>query len=112
MNRTTSHWGNNSSVDNNADDCEDCDARTQISQNSPTPSVDTQPAASGAQETIQMPVNSFFKACESEKTEESPLDKIQDAVNEIVVKLDETISNIARIGISSRRVEHYGRNYY
>ena len=39
--------------------------------------------------TIQTTVNSFFKACESEKTEELPLDKIQDAVNEMLVKLDE-----------------------
>ncbi|CAB4023830.1 Hypothetical predicted protein, partial [Paramuricea clavata] len=55
-------YANNSSDDDNADNLEDCDARSQISQNSPTPSVDTQPTAS---------------------------DTIEDTVNEILVKLDE-----------------------
>ena len=89
VNTTTSPNANDSGDDDNADNREDCDARSQISQNSPTPSVDTQPTASGAQKTIQTTVNSFFKACESEKTGESSLDKIQDTVNEILVKLDE-----------------------
>ena len=73
----------------NAENREGCDARSQILQNPPTPSVDTQPTASSAQKIIQTTVNSFFKACESEKTKQSSLDKIQGTVNEILVKLDE-----------------------
>ena len=84
-NTTTIPNGNDSGDDDNAaDNSEDNDE-----DYSPTPSVVTQPIASGAQKTIQTTVNSFFKACESEKTEESSLDKIQDKVNEILVKLDE-----------------------
>jgi hypothetical protein len=63
----------------NADNLEDCDARSQFSQNSPTPSVDTQPTASGAQKIIQTTANSFFKACESEKTGQSSLDTIENS---------------------------------
>jgi hypothetical protein len=77
VNTTTSPNANDSGDDDNADNLEDCDARSQFSQNSPTPSVDTQPTASGAQKIIRTTANSFFKACESEKTGQSSLDTIE-----------------------------------
>ena len=92
MHTTTSPNSNNSgdeSDDDHGDDHKHYDCRSQVSQNSPTPSIDTQPTASGAQKTIQTTVSSFFKACESEKNEESSLDKVQDTVDKILVKLDE-----------------------
>ena len=92
LNTTTSPNSNNSgdeSGDDHSDDHEDYDGRSQVSRNSLTPSVDIQPTASSAQKSIQTTVNTFFKACESEKTEESSLDKVQDTVNKILVKLDE-----------------------
>ena len=54
--------------------------------------------------TIQTTVNSFFKACESEKTEESSLDKIQDTVNEILVKLDE----LTLVSTPNKTTDHTG----
>ena len=54
--------------------------------------------------TIQTTVNSFFKACESEKTDESSLDKIQDTVNEILVKVDE----LALVSTPNKTTDHTG----